>query len=122
MTDTGRLSMEDYKGILYCEAYMNDEFTVTDLETLRAEIRNHYNGHTDMILYKSGTYSVAMETQRLLLRKVPEIGHFVYVVDNKVKRASAEFAAGSYMQSYHTQIAGSKEEAYELLQSIKDEH
>jgi len=121
MTDTGRLIFEDYKGLLYCEAYMDDEFTVADLEVLRAEIQNHYDGHTDMILYKSGTYSVAMETQRILLQKVPEIRHFAYVVDNKVKWASAEFAASSYMQSYHTQIAGSKEEAYELLQTIKDE-
>jgi len=122
MVDTGRFIMEPYKGILYCEAYMNDEFTLADLDTLRNEIRDHYNGRTDVILKKAGTYSVASGTQRVLLNGIVEFRHFVYVVDNKVKRASAEFAASSYMEPYHTQVAETKEEAYTLLQAIADEH
>lgn len=52
MKDNGRIRMEPYKGILYCEAYMDDEFSVTDLEHMIHEINTNYNGHSDIILKK----------------------------------------------------------------------
>lgn len=119
MTDNGRIRMESYEGVLYCEAYMDDEFSVADLEAMRAEIREHFQGCSDVILKKAGAYSVALAAQRILLRNIDEFRHFVYVVDNKIKRASAEFAAGSYMASYKTQIAKTKQEAVALLKALE---
>ena len=110
--------MESYRGILYCEAYMNDEFSQADLNAMCEEIRRNYNGYTDVILKKSGTYSVAVEAQLTLARKVHEFRHFVYVVDNETKQASAEYAAKSYMKPYATQVAANREKAFELLAAI----
>ena len=121
MTDTGRITMESYRGVLYCEAYMDDEFTVVDLDAMRAEIRSHYQGRSDVILKKAGNYSVTLDAQRILQSGINEFRHFVYVVDHKVKRASAEFAANSYMQPYRTQIANSQEQAFAFLQTIAHE-
>ena len=98
---------------------MDDEFSVADLEAMRAEIREHFQGCSDVILKKAGAYSVALAAQRILLRNIDEFRHFVYVVDNKIKRASAEFAAGSYMASYKTQIAKTKQEAVALLKALE---
>jgi hypothetical protein len=119
MTDTGRIRMEPYQGVLYCEAYMEDEFSVTDLDAMRAEIRKDYNDYADVILKKAGNYSVALDAQRILSRNIDEFRHFVYIVDSDVKRASAEFAAGSYMESYKTQIATTLEEALTLLKALE---
>ena len=120
MTDTGRIKLDSYQGVLYCEAYMEDEFSIADLEAMRTEIRNNYNGCTDVILKKVGNYSVAIDAQRILSRNIDEFRHFVYVVDSEVKRASAEFAAGSYMEPYKTQIATTREEAFALLKALED--
>lgn len=110
--------MDSYNGVLYCEAYMNDEFSVADVNSMIEEIQNHFNGNTDVILRKSGVYSVAIDAQFKLARGVKEFRHFVYVVDNEVKRASAEFAAKTYMKSYTTQVAESRDEAYALLMAL----
>ena len=111
--------MESYKGVLYCEAYMQDEFSVDDLKTMTDEIDRNYNGCSDVILKKSGTYSVAVKAQLLLSRGVKEFRNFVYVVDTKVKEASANYAANSYMKPYNTRVATSREQAYMMLSEMK---
>ena len=113
--DTGRIKMENYKGILYCEAYMNDEFTVRDLESMRAEIRKNYSPSTHVILKKTGSYSVSAEAQMALSKGVEEFRNFVYVADERIKRESAEYAAENYMNPYNTRVASTKEEAYAML-------
>jgi len=113
--DTGRIKMENLKGILYCDAYMNDEFTLNDLESMREEIRKNYAPSTDVILKKSGSYSVSAEAQAELMKGIEEFRNFVYVADVKVKRESAEFAATFYMKPYNTRVARTKEEAYTML-------
>ena len=118
MSNTDRLKIEPYKDVLYCEARMDDEFTVADLNLLREEIRAHYQGCIDIIMNKVGEYSVSVETQRILRQGIAEFRHFAYVVESKVKRASAEFAASTYMAPYRPQITGSKEHAYVLLHAI----
>lgn len=110
--------MESFRGILYCEAYMDDEFSIADLDSMLEEIRKNYGGYSDVILKKTGAYSVAVDAQLKLARRVKEFRHFVYVVDNAVKRASAQFAATSYMKHYATQVASSREEACELLAKL----
>jgi hypothetical protein len=116
--DTGRISMEDYRGILYCEAYMSDEFSSSDLESMRAKIRADYAPSTDVILKKSGSYSVALDAQLILQKGVKEFRNFVYVVNDNKKKDSAEYAAASYMQRYNTRVASTKEEAYAMLIGI----
>jgi hypothetical protein len=113
--DTGRIKMENFKGILYCDAYMNDEFTLSDLESMRAEIRDNYSSSTDVILKKSGSYSVSAEAQAVLWEGIEEFRNFVYVADEKIKKESAEYAAENYMMPYNTRVASSKEEAYAML-------
>jgi len=94
--DTGRIRMENYRGILYCEAYMRDEFSLSDLESMRAKIREDYAPTTDVILKKSDSYSVSLEAQLILQKGVEEFRDFVYVVDDNKKKDSAEYAAASY--------------------------
>ncbi len=113
--DTGRIKMENYNGILYCDAYMNDEFSLSDLESMRAEIRKNYSPSTNIILKKSGSYSVSAEVQAVLWKGVEEFRNFVYVADEKVKKESAEYAAISYMMPYNTRVASTKEEAFAML-------
>jgi hypothetical protein len=113
--DTGRIKMENYKGVLYCDAYMNDEFTVSDLESIRAEIRKNYPPSTDVILKKSGSYSVSAKAQAVLWKGVDEFRNFVYVADETIKKESAEYAATNYMKPYNTRVARTKEEAYAML-------
>ena len=113
--DTGRIKMENFKGVLYCDAYMNDEFTLSDLESMRAEIRKNYSPSTDVILKKSGSYSVSAEAQTELWKGIEEFRNFVYVADEYMKKESAEYAAESYMKPYNTRVASSKEEAYSML-------
>ena len=115
MKDTGRLTMEPYKGILYCDAYMSDDFSLDDLNSILDEIRENYASNADLILRKSGTYSVSAEVQMKLFGVVPEFRNIAYVVDNEIKRASAEYAAETYMQFYKTCVVASKEEAYTVL-------
>jgi len=114
--DTGRIKMENFKGILYCEAYMNDEFTLCDLESMREEIRKNYSPSTDVILKKTGSYSVTAEAQVVLWKGIDEFRNFVYVADDIMKKESAEYAAENYMQPYNTRVASTKEEAYAMLQ------
>ena len=113
--DTGRIKMENYKGVLYCDAYMNDEFTLSDLESMRAEIRKNYAPSTDVILKKTGSYSVSAKAQTVLWKGVEEFRNFVYVADEIIKKESAEYAAENYMKPYNTRVASSKEEAYAML-------
>ena len=117
--DTGRIKMENFNGILYCDAYMNDEFTLNDLESMREEIRNNYSPPTDVILKKTGTYSVSAQAQVALWKGVSEFRNFVYVADEPVKKESAEYAAENYMSPYNTRVATTKEEAYAMLQETR---
>jgi hypothetical protein len=112
---TGRIKMENFKGVLYCEAYMDDEFTIRDLESMREEIRKHYSSCTDVILKKVGSYSVSTETQVALWKGIKEFRNFVYVADELVKIESAQYAAENYMKPYNTRVARTKEEAYAML-------
>lgn len=119
--DTGRIKMENYKGVLYCEAYMEDEFTLSDLESMRAEIRKNFGPSTDVILKKAESYSVSAEAQIALLKGVPEFKNFIYVADKPLRRESAEYAAQNYMKAYNTRVASTREEAYELLENSLNE-
>ena len=118
MIDNGRLRMKSYQGILYCEAYMDDEFSLDDLASMINEIRKNYNSYSDVILKKVGTYSVALDAQLKLSRKVKEFRNFVYLVNSDVKKASAEYAAASYMNPYNTRVATTIEDAFTMLSEI----
>lgn len=113
--DTGRIKMENYHGVLYCDAYMEDEFSLDDLAAMRAEIHKNFNSHSDVILKKVGSYSVSVDAQTTLWKGIPEFRNFVYVVDNDWKRESAEFASMTYMQPYNTRVASTREEALAML-------
>lgn len=113
--DTGRIKMENYRGILYCEAYMGDEFSLGDLESMREMIRKELPPSADVILKKAASYSVSAEAQKELTRGVEEFRNFVYVVDDNRKKESAEYAAVSYMALYNTRVANSRDEAYAML-------
>jgi uncharacterized protein (DUF1330 family) len=118
--DTGRIRMENYNGILYCEAYMDDEFMLSDLEAMRTEIRKNYAPSTDVILKKAGSYSVSAEAQITLLKGIPEFKNFVYVADKPLRRESADYAAKNYMKAYNTRVASTREQAYKMLQEDQD--
>jgi uncharacterized protein (DUF1330 family) len=107
--------MENFRGILYCEAYMEDEFTLGDLESMREEIRKNYTVPTDVILKKVGSYSVSVDAQLTLWKGIAEFRNFVYVAAEPTKRESALYAAHNYMKAYNTRVASTKEEAYALL-------
>lgn len=109
--------MTNYKGVLYCEAYLETEYTVDDIKTMIDEIRENFTPPVDVILKKVGSYSLDSEAQRMLVETVKEFRNFVYVVDNKTKRASAEFAISDYMKPYNTRIARTREEAYMMLKA-----
>ena len=94
---------------------MNDEFSLEDLASMRAEIHRNYSSHADVILKKVGAYSVSVDAQTTLWKGIPEFRNFIYVVDNERKRESAEYAAMTYMRPYNARIASSKEEAYTML-------
>lgn len=113
--DNGRLKIVNYKGVVYCEAYLNEEYTAADIQDIAAEIRKNFTPPVNVILRKAGSYSLANDGQQLLLKGIKEINQFVYVVDNNIKRVSAEFAASTYMKPYNTRVANSKEEAYKML-------
>ncbi|WP_455197938.1 hypothetical protein [Kaarinaea lacus] len=113
--DTGRIKMENYQGVLYCDAYMEDEFSLDDLAAMRAEIHKNFHSNADVILKKVGTYSVSVDAQTTLWKGIPEFRNFIYVVDNDWKRESAEYAAMTYMQKYNTRVASSREEAMAML-------
>lgn len=116
LIDTGRIKMENYKGVLYCDAYMDDEFNLEDLAAMRAEIHKHFDSHADVILTKVGSYSVSVDAQTTLWKGIPEFRNFVYVVDDDWKRDSAEYASKTYMRPYNAKVANSREEAFALLQ------
>lgn len=114
--DTGHLRMETYKDAFYCDAYLDDEFSLDDVRSMIDEIRRNYSPPVDVILKKTGSYSVSAEAQAFLAsNKIKEFRRFIYVVDNERKRSSAEYATKTYMKSYHTQIASTLEEAWEVL-------
>lgn len=110
-----RIKMQPYRDALLCDAHIDDELSLEDLQAIRDEIRLRYSPPMDVIFIRSSSYSVSAEVQSILSSHIEEFRNFVYVVDTPRKRTSAEFAAGSYMQPYNTQIAGSVEEAYFLL-------
>jgi hypothetical protein len=111
----GRITFENYKGILYCNASLNDEFTLSDLESMRREIREHYSAHTDIIYKRSGRYSIALDAQTILWEGIPEFRNFIYVIDDKSKENAVRYAVETYMRKYNTRVASTKEEAYAML-------
>lgn len=113
--DNGRIRMRALDGVLYCEAYMNDEFKVSDVQAMIDCIKKHFFGKCDIILKKIGSYSVSVEAQIFLSKGVREFGNFVYVVDSDVKYESAEYAAHTYMKAYNTKVARSIELAQKML-------
>lgn len=113
--DNGRLKLENFNGVLYCEAYLDTEYTIADIRTMIDEIKKNFTPPVDVILNKTGSYSLASNAQRLLARNIKEFRNFVYVVDTDAKQASAEFAVANYMKSYNTRIARNKKEAFAIL-------
>jgi hypothetical protein len=120
--DNGRIRMEEYRGVLYCDAYMEDEFTNDDVQTIIDEIIRSFGGKADIILKKTGRYSVSSEAQIRLTWGVKEFRNFVYVVDTQIKKNSAGYAASTYMAGYNTKVCESREEAYSLLTQLTVEH
>ena len=113
--DSGRLKFENYKGVLYCEAYLDTEYTADDIKVVIDEIRENFTPPIDVIVKKVGSYSLDSDAQNMLIQNIKEIRNFIYVVDSITKNSSAEFAALTYMEPYNTRIASSKEEAYMML-------
>jgi hypothetical protein len=116
--ETERVKMEDYRGVLYIETRMNDEFTLDDLNIIRDEIRKKYSYPIDVICKKAGSYSVALSAQTEARKGIEEIRNFVYVVDDIKKKQSARYATLSYMARYNAQVAKSKEKAFDILRKI----
>lgn len=112
-----RIKMQPYRDVLLCDAQIDDEFSAEDLQSIRDEIRQRYSPSIDVIFIRSGSYSASAEAQSILSGNIKEFRNFVYVVNTPRKKASAEFAASSYMKPYNTQVASSVEEAYSLLHS-----
>lgn len=117
--DNGRLRMRDLDGVLYCEAYMSDEFSRADVKSMVDVIRAHYHGKADIILKKDASYSVSVEAQVFLSKGVPEFGNFVYLVNNDLRRGSAEYAAETYMKRYNAQVTDRLEHARQLLAQLR---
>ncbi len=113
--DSERIKLENYNGVLYCDACMDDEFSVRDLETIRDEIRKNFSSSTDVICKESGCFSVSGDVQKILWGGIDEFQNVVYVADNESKRSGAQFAAETYMRKYNTRVASSKEAAYAML-------
>ncbi len=115
MMDTERIKLENLNGILYVDVCMNDEFSLSDLEAIRDEIRKNFSSSANLICKESGSYSVAGDVQKILWRGIDEFQNVVYVVDNESKRSAARYAAETYMRKYNARLAGTKEAAYEML-------
>lgn len=113
--DNGRLRIENYKGVVYCEWYLDTEYTAEDVKSMIDEIQKNFTPPVDIILKKAGSYSFDVNGQLMLKNKVEEFRNFIYVVDNVTKRASAKYAISTYMKQYNSRIAVSKEEAYMML-------
>lgn len=76
---------------------MEDEFTIEDLQVIQEIIIKYFGGLADIILNKINNYSVSAQAQIQLSRGVKEFRNFVHVVDTKIKKESAIFAANTYM-------------------------
>jgi hypothetical protein len=110
-----RIKLENYNGVLYCDACMDDEFSKGDLEAIRDEIRKNFSSSTDLICKESGCFSVAADVQKMLWEGIEEIINVVYVAENQSKRNNAKYAAETYMVKYNTRVAETKEAAYAML-------
>lgn len=113
--DTGRLRLEKYRGLLYCEAYMQDEFIEPDIQIMIDYINKYLNGLSDVILEKASNYSVSGKCQIRLSRGIKELRNFAYVADGGMKRDSAIYACKNYMANYNAQVFNTREEAYTYL-------
>ena len=113
--DADRIKLEDYKGILYVEVCMDDEFTMNDLNVVREEIRQHYSSSANLICKESGSYLVAGDVQKILWNGIDEFHNVVYVVDSESKRSAARYASETYMRKYNAQLAATKESAFAML-------
>ena len=113
--DNGRIKMVDYHGILQCDVYMDDEFSLNDLSAIREEIRKNYSPSADIICVNSGSYSISLEVQKAAMAGIDEFRNIVYVVDGKTKRDSAEYAASTFMRPYNARVASSVKEAHDIL-------
>lgn len=119
--DNGRLKIENYKGVAYCEPYLDTEYGEDDLQSILDELNRSFVQPVDMILKKGASYSLSAKAQARLELGVSEIRNFVYLVDNRQKYAVAEYSASTYMKSYNTRIAQSLEEAFDMLKAMKKE-
>ncbi len=113
-----RIKLENYNGVLYCDACMDDEFSMGDLEIIREEIRKNFSSSTDIICKESGRFSVSGDVQKILWGGIDEFRNVVYVADNESKKSGARYAAETYMRKYNTRIASTKEAAYAMLNEI----
>ena len=113
--DSQRIKLENYNGVLYCDARMDDEFSVRDLEIIRDEIRKNFSSSTDIICKESGCFSVSGDVQKILWGGIDEFQNVIYVAENDSKRSGALYAAETYMRKYNTRVANTKEAALEML-------
>lgn len=113
--DSERIKLENYNGVLYCDACMDDEFSLEDLEVIRNEIRKNFSSSTNLIYKESGSFSVAGDVQKILWKGIDEFLNVVFVAENEPKRASARYAAETFMRKYNARIAMSKEAAHAML-------
>lgn len=113
--DNGRIKMETHNGILYCDVYIDDELSLSDLTVIREEIRRNFPSGADIICMNSGSYSVSIEFQKAAMSGIKEFRNVVYVAEGKTKRDSAEYAAATFMKAYNARVANSVEEAYDIL-------
>ena len=110
-----RIKLENYNGVLYCDACMDDEFSMGDLEAIRDEIRKNFSSSTDIICKESGCFSVSGDVQKILWRGIDEFRNVVYVADSETKKSGAQYAAETYMKKYNARVTSSKEAAYAIL-------
>lgn len=113
--DNGRLNITNYLGVVLCDAYLDDEWTVEDVHALVNEIHDNFAPQVDIIIRKTGSYSITNEAQALLETNLPELNRVVYVVDTPTKRSSVEYAKKSYMRTYNIEVASTLEEALKII-------
>jgi uncharacterized protein YuzB (UPF0349 family) len=119
MMDSERIKLENYNGVLYCDVCINEEFTLSDLEAIRDEIRKNFSSSTDVICKESGCFSVAANVQKMLWKGIDEFLNVIYVAENQSKRNNAKYAAETYMRKYNTRVAGTKEAAFAMLSDTR---
>ncbi len=114
--DNGRIRIENYKDALLCDVYLDGELVKDDILWAIEEIGKSYDFPVDIIVKRTGSYSLSMDMQEMLMNGIEELlGSIALVTNDKRKKKVANYERAIFLKAYKCGVFNTVDEAYRFL-------